>query len=884
MNSKINVITTSLIVFLIFIIVSGCGGNAPTAPGAGIQSHSVSDYPALNGNRHLLGMWQFVVDLKNPSLEIIPLREATAHVNVVGILEPAPLTYLSIDTSTLSVSVAEQIVEVDVILKHPFPMSPQFTGFDVRGIVISDGSKKPFSFDNELVMSSLLETRLVNADGYTRWWNPSEFKGKGILGYKDGLLGKKEKVIGYSSTLNGYKYFADGLGADQSVMSPLVLVNRGRFSPSSTNRRHYVLKFGPNTSDFMVFNYAVDASWELPTKMPPQSFDDFPISANALEPFNIEVIEEVNSLYYDPALTACPKSGGVLRLKINVATWQGVGGIKQVLVGSPDLGVDFFEPTEIGGVELYSAHVSTYRAEISPPEFESSNPEIYIMATSPLGSYTVGPDNSSIQFGGSSNKPLALYQVYAPKVGKNSPPVVGPVLGPTEVLAGTENLYQVEKYYDCQDMISYLTFAWEIGDDDPPLYNDGMGNTDLGIYKGGDGTISVVFTEGGIHRVDARLMDSMGLFGYSAAPLDVNVLLPESPTFTSNVDLKLSLVRTAFHSYEYAFGLTDIPYIKLEWNPTGCISGVVDEWVIYRDTNPYDGLQFWEEIGTTPAGVTTFKNLLGDYGGPKGYNSGGAYYFRVKARSLAGHSETESPNSTEWAFIEFENAEISGPNEDQHPWIMGYGRDTSVPSQWYQWERTGKNGAVSGGCYEIDPDYNGLLRHHWSVIASKPLPILTDPVLAATTKVWYIELVFGAPLLPQNYAWRDGNILSVGTTPDAPSSYNMLSFYLPYDESPPSAYYPLSDTDTVPYYPWPNPTPNWSYNQSRFDETPATFDDRHGWQKTEYGFPLCWSRFLLPGLNPAGAARTRAAIGFGTGGYDDALCKARVDEIAVIIY
>ena len=103
-------------------------------------------------------------------------------------------------------------MSVDVLLSHPLPNNPEYTGFDVRGIVaITDGSGKPFP-DNSLILSAEGETRCANADGYTRWWNPTEFDGPGILGYHDGKLGKPESKIHFASTINGYKYFADELG------------------------------------------------------------------------------------------------------------------------------------------------------------------------------------------------------------------------------------------------------------------------------------------------------------------------------------------------------------------------------------------------------------------------------------------------------------------------------------------------------------------------------------------------------------------------------------------------------------------------------------------------------------------------------------------------
>jgi hypothetical protein len=601
------------------------------------------------------------------------------------------------------------------------------------------------------------------------------------------------------------------------------------------------------------------------------------MESNSLEPFNIDVTETINSLYYDPSLNDCPQSGGVLRLNIDVATWQGIPGIKDVMVGSPDLGVDFFQATETGGYDIYYAHVSTYSVEIAPLEFSSNSPEVIIEARSGVGSYTTGPLGLEIEFDGPDEANLAMYELYQTTAGVNSPPQVGPVTGPTEVFAGEAHTYQVDSFFDCQDMSEDLVFQWETGGDNPSGYDEGYGNvTDWHPY--GDGSINVYFPHIGIYQIDCRVMDMEGTYGYTTKPVAVYAALPEVPVFQSDhVNLVLSLHRTAMLSYEYSSNPFDIPYILLEWDGSE-VTGHVAEWVIYRDANPYDGLENWEEIGTVSPIDNQYRNQLT---GEKGYNSGGAYYYKVKARSVIGEPLSDSIGSTELAFIEFENAEPDGYSMDQHPWEMGYGGVIS-PYGMRQWERPGYGGAVSGGCWMMDPDSDYMDSSLWSVIASRELPILTDPDLAATTEEWYIELVFGAQIVPMNECWNDFARLSVGTVPDWPASHNSALYYLEYNEAPPGDY--LAGT---PYY----TTAYWSRNNQRFDETLATYTDRYGWGKAEYAFPVCWARFRLNALNPNGAARTHAAIGFGSGtggsGYyptNDAHARPRADEIAVIIY
>ncbi|MCX6646537.1 MAG: hypothetical protein NTY09_09290, partial [bacterium] len=360
-------------------VLAGCSGeNGPVSPNLAEVAPQEQDY----GNRHLLGFWQVGVNINTGTVDIIPLREEQAHLNILAFLEIEPLTGFNVDFNTLQIDTVNGIIEVDVILTHPLPSYTEYTLFDVRGIIITNGSKTGLSIDESLVYPGQDESRLVNADGYTRWWNPMEFHGGGLLAYIDGLLGVKDSNALFANTLNGYKYFADGLGLNDEVMKPILLQGRGRFSTTSILSRHFSIKFGPDVSDYFIFNYAVDAGWEEPANTPPLTLDDFPTSANSLEPFNIEVTETTNSLYYNPALEDCPTSGGVLRLSIDVATWQGMNGIGDVMVGSPDMGVDFFPAAESSGYDSYYAHISTYTAEIVPAEFNLTNPEILIEARS----------------------------------------------------------------------------------------------------------------------------------------------------------------------------------------------------------------------------------------------------------------------------------------------------------------------------------------------------------------------------------------------------------------------------------------------------------------------------------------------------------------------
>jgi hypothetical protein len=238
------------------------------------------------------------------------------------------------------------ICDVDVTLIHPFPGMDQYTGFDVTGIMMSKGNLAGFQ-DPALVMSGPGDTRLLNADGYTRWWNPAEFSvpGQPIFRYKDGLLGNPNSTAHFNCTLNGYKFFADDLNSTDSILT-LTPTNRAVFSAGQSRTRHYKIDF----TGGVVFNYAVDANWEPLTGSVPYTVDDFPPSANRPEAWAVTVTEIENTLWNDGA-----GSGGDLKLRVEA--WDHYNaGLNSILAESPGNFDPVSTSAPIGGGDSFSTY------------------------------------------------------------------------------------------------------------------------------------------------------------------------------------------------------------------------------------------------------------------------------------------------------------------------------------------------------------------------------------------------------------------------------------------------------------------------------------------------------------------------------------------------
>ena len=283
------------------------------------------------------------------TLEITPLREGDFHLNALQFLEPPALVNLTLE----SVKFNGNVVDADIGLRHPFLGLNEFTGFDVSGVLISNGSSTGYH-DAGLVRAAEGDTRLLNPDGLTRWWNPAEFplNNGTMFGYKDGLLGTPDSVGNFNSTINGYKFFCDELTDPDSPVSSMSPTSRCVFSAGQKNVRHYSIEMGTSG---LVFNYAVDASWQFPQGSPPwQVPDDFGPTANRPEAWNASVTETKNTLYNDGAA-----SGGELGLLIDIWDHYNID-LSKVWIDSPGN----FDFTELGAPVGGGEGFSTYSVEI----------------------------------------------------------------------------------------------------------------------------------------------------------------------------------------------------------------------------------------------------------------------------------------------------------------------------------------------------------------------------------------------------------------------------------------------------------------------------------------------------------------------------------------
>jgi hypothetical protein len=343
---------TILIVIAVFAfsVIAGCSsGDIPTTP----SNHEISS-DAGAGSHTCLGLWQFVIDPVNKSIDMVPLRSEQLHMNGLAFMEPPVGQSLAIDQI---VEMTSDEVTVDIRFSHPYPGLTFACAFDVCGILISHGSTY-FPLSTELYFPDEGDVQLLNPDGYTRWWNPVEFPPNPTVrhqGYIDGLMGRPNAVAGFDATLNGYKYFSSDLADPESPLTELDPSLRGAFVPGTSCVRRYRIGFSPGS---LVFNYAVDASWATPANMPdPVIPDDFPYSANRPEPYRIEIQNLNNTLTYDPD---SGMADGEATMSVYVYDWHNAGENMVCAFAQNDevMGMCNPEPSEVGdGYAVYDVEL-----------------------------------------------------------------------------------------------------------------------------------------------------------------------------------------------------------------------------------------------------------------------------------------------------------------------------------------------------------------------------------------------------------------------------------------------------------------------------------------------------------------------------------------------
>lgn len=318
---------TILLTAMLIIISAGCSGNSSPVQTDLQNPPGQADSSTRTAERVLWGLYECTIEPDSGEISVVPLRTAefTANVNNLVEANPGNLVISNIDVTDWF---TEGRIDCTISLRHPFPGLDQYNGFDVWGVFMHNGSSA-LAYDALAYPDTAAgDGQVLNADGYTRWFNYTEFSGPGIplLTYFEGRL---SDLPAPTAMLNGYKIFAGGLGVDDDyydwISDEANINDRGIFIAGSANSRRYHLQFPMVGGEPLLrFQYAVVATWEPgdPTLTgSPVVYDpmDFPSSSNCDEAFFVSSDDSESTLYNNGS----GSSGGSFSSSIEVFDWQG---------------------------------------------------------------------------------------------------------------------------------------------------------------------------------------------------------------------------------------------------------------------------------------------------------------------------------------------------------------------------------------------------------------------------------------------------------------------------------------------------------------------------------------------------------------------------------
>ncbi len=268
-------------VVIVMMMLAGCSHlqEGPTAPGIDVRARGISGAFDDSPNR-LWGEWTFYIPATHDRVDVVPRRGARLHLNALKFLEDYCNDCLQISKIANN---GDGTIDLTVKLAHPFKGFAQYTAFDVRGIIMFNGSFEWSYYEyyeNLLPNPCMISWRergdpeVLNPDGYEYRWSPVYESGsdKPIYNYWPGKYSKGLPNAGLNAYLNFYS-----------------VPERHVFFTDSQVQRTYRIWLPPGEP--LVAGYAVEASWEPPTVMPVKNpLTDFPISANTSEPYFYDVV------------------------------------------------------------------------------------------------------------------------------------------------------------------------------------------------------------------------------------------------------------------------------------------------------------------------------------------------------------------------------------------------------------------------------------------------------------------------------------------------------------------------------------------------------------------------------------------------------------------
>jgi len=457
----------------LFILITGLFMVLGCGSGGGVVSPNTSPMVTSGrstANQALLGLYTINIDTTSGDVAVVPIRTADMQVNVVKYLQPPAgnPANLGVTLNSGGTDLSKGIIDLDISITHPFP-GTNMRGFDVRGIVMGEKGTQLSQFDDNVQYPKVNELRLLNADGYTRWWNATEFPTSGLFGYTPTAMGSGDP----QATVNGYKYFADDLEADDPMILDQAV--RGTFSTQdpggdpNTLSRNYVIQF-PMVGDVpqIKFRYAICASFAAPApgSTAPADVEDYGLEANCPEPYQLSIsVAPSSTMFYTST-----QAGGDLVLNIEIADWQAsenpegvLGELDSLALESPTLWTGLIDPLANGTpIDPTLQNASAWQVEIEDVTPTDEFQEVFLTVQSADPTSYAPPIPGGGIYPGAAI--LSAYCLYSMQLSGNSPPIIGDITGPLKYVDGASLKFSLSSMDDLQDG-SNLTVKWDFDAD-----------------------------------------------------------------------------------------------------------------------------------------------------------------------------------------------------------------------------------------------------------------------------------------------------------------------------------------------------------------------------------------------------------------------------------
>ena len=501
--------------FGLFLSLGCSGGGNPVTPAPavspGITGQAAST--AQSANSYLLGYYDIYYDIQANEFEAVENRTTSFTLNIVPFLNQMtiPKNGITFDEIVLHQDDPSFLgVDVKFTVYHPFPGYEQYNAYDIRGVLIGNGART-LDYHGLRVAEHGVDLWMKNPDGYTRWFNPTEFTTELIFGYAPGGW---QNMAG-DANLNPYKYYSKHLDKDQDVWSYLTGDNNWDGIFESGVGREMQIEFPlPPDGIGIMFGYAVVVTWDEQGPTGPYH------PVHCPEPVAASVTQTPDAWYNET-----DGSGGDLILDIDLFAWEyqpSIVRIESTILGNtPEF--DFGTYAAPGG-----EHYSTWHVEAPSGIFVSTEGhDAWIIAEYGGFDYKNGlPEIPS------SDGSLAAFFRYdlviLDEPGFGNPVAVAEIITAGPYPEGATIEFDASGSYDTDEGgLSIVGYAWDFDGDS--VYGDSYDS-------GTDENPSVQFTTAGTYYIDVEVTDNEGATDTLNTKLEVEIIsVPQDPVAVAEI-------------------------------------------------------------------------------------------------------------------------------------------------------------------------------------------------------------------------------------------------------------------------------------------------------------------------------------------------------------